>query len=430
MDLLAQVQASNPGIMTYRARLGQAEARLSQERNRWWEPDVSLYGRSGGYFYQQYTNTIQQNLDARVADKTIGVQASLPIFSGGQTLAAISGAESEVKAVHADLVAQTESVLAQTASAYADVAMFAARAATVKTWLKDVSMLKERAKAMLAEQRATVTSLAMAEEQYAEAQARRTSIESSLQSAEYRLSRLVGRQVESATLPESLPWRLPADRDAAIRMVARRNPRILAAISRQHESEQGVRKLRGSLLPQVSVYASYERQFSGARFTNANNYTEQQRLNVGSYGVKLTVPFEPVTSYFGLRQAHLQVAEHMADVNQLQNQMRIETMDAWSRLVAARARSKIDRQWLASAKNAFIGTRREFGQGQRTMQEVMMARRQLFNAQSDLLQAEHDRFVAATELLSYVGGLMPEDASLSVQHGKPSPQRIAEGPQP
>ncbi len=269
---------------------------------------------------------------------------------------------------------------------------------------------------MLAEQRATITNVAMAEEQYAEAQARRTAIESSLQSAEYRLSRLVGRKIESASLPKSLPWTLPVDRDAAIRMVARRNPGILAAISRQHESEQGVRKVRGALLPQVSVYASYERQFSGARFTNANNYTEQRRLNIGSYGIKMTVPFEPVTGYDRLRQAHLQVAEHMADVDQLRNQMRIETMDTWSRLVAARARFRIDRQWLESAKTAFIGAKREFSQGQRSMQEVMMARRQLFNAQTDLLQAEHDRFVAVAKLLSYVGGLMPEDASSSLRH--------------
>lgn len=426
MDLLAQVRASNPEIMVYRTRLHQAEAKLSQARHSWWEPNVSLYGRSGGYFYQQYTNVIQQNLDARVADKTVGVQASLPIFSGGQTMATISGAESEVKAVHADLMAETESVLAQTARAYADVAMFTARAATVDAWLTDVSALKQRARSMLAEQRATVTNVAMAEEQYAEAQALRTSIESSLRSAEYRLFRLVGRKVEAAALPEALPWRLPTDRDAAIRMVAHRNPGILAAISRQHESEHGVRKVEGALLPQVSVYASYERQFSGARFTNANNYTEQQRLNIGSYGIKLTVPFEPVTGYYGLRQAQLQVAEHMADVDQLQNQMRMETTDMWNRLVAARARARIDRQWLESAKDAFVGAKREFGQGQRTMQEVMLARRHLFTAQTDLLQAEHDRFVAAAALMSYVGGLMPEASLSSPRHGDPGPQRISE----
>jgi outer membrane protein TolC len=57
----------------------------------------------------------------------------------------------------------------------------------------------------------------------------------------------------------------------------------------------------------------------------------------------------------------------------------------------------------------------------------MMARRQLFNAQTDLLQAEHDRFVAAAELLSYVGSLMPEDASPSLMHGRLRLKLMSEG---
>ena len=404
-SIFAQVQASNPRIVAARARLNQTEELLPLARANWWQPNISVHANEGRQHINQVTDAPPQNVREQITDRKVGVLATLPLYRGGQTSAEISAAENEIQAARADLIANTQSVLTAAAIAYADIALISARLMIMDEWLLDVSRLKERVESMLAAQRATVSGVAEAEERYASILGKRASLQASLRTAQYQLVKISGKTIKHAVLPETLPWVLPAERDAALQLAARQNPALLAATFRERGAENLVDKAKGTLLPEVSLYTSYDRELSGARFTSSQDFTQHNKLDTIAYGIQFTMPLYDGALSPGVRRARMQVAERMADVDQMRDQARMQTENAWNQLSVAKERIRVDTQWVSAAENAFVGAQREFVRRMRTTQDVMTARTHLFTAKEALLQSKHDQFIAAIDLLGSIGAL-------------------------
>jgi len=376
----------------------------------WWKPNVSLYANEGWKRVRQDTTIPPTDLNEKIRDRRGGVQLTLPLYRGGKTQAAISAARSAIETAHADYATEFSTISRKTATLYADIFLYSSHLKLIDDWVKDITSSRKRTKEMLAEQRTTVTNLASVESSYASAVSQRASVQSRLRVVIYQLAQLAGHLVKDVALPDSLPWKLPANLEAARDMAMKHSPMILSSQFRSAKAGALVRQAEGGLLPEVSFYSSFERELDGARFTSSTDFTRHNKLDTAIYGIRLTMPIYNGLVLPGIRQAEQHAIEVKETTRQLRLQIRMQLEDAWRRHDAAEQRLSVDKKWLKATIQAFAGMQREFKQGFRTMQDVMTSRTQMFSAEEDIINARHDKFLSAVDVVALTGQLVPEDA--------------------
>ena len=89
---------------------------------------------------------------------------------------------------------------------------------------------------------------------------------------------------------------------------------------------------------------------------------------------------------------------------------------AWEDLQTARARIEAFKIEINSSEIALEGVRQEANVGSRTVLDVLDAEQELLDAQVNLVRAQRDGFVAATELTAAVGKLTAKEYNLEVDY--------------
>ena len=95
----------------------------------------------------------------------------------------------------------------------------------------------------------------------------------------------------------------------------------------------------------------------------------------------------------------------------------VETVrTAWENLQTAKARIEAFNIEITSSEIALEGVRQEANVGSRTVLDVLDAEQELLDAQVNLVRAERDGFVAATELSAGIGKLTAKKYQLDVTY--------------
>ncbi len=302
--------------------------------------------------------------------KGYSVDLVQPIFSGLQTVNAVGETEANARAGRETLRAVEQSVLLEAVTAYMDVVR---DQAIVRLRENNVTVLTRELKAT--QDRFAVGEVTRTD--VAQAQARRAGAVSALDLARANLKtsrasyeRVVGHAPAELGATGGYEASLPKSLEEAVALGTHENPSVVGALYLEQAARYSVDRIRGELLPQVQLEASYSDRFDSSRF---NDETEAATITG-----RLSVPFyEGGEVYARVRQAkHIHVSR-LQEIEQARTETEAAIAAAWSQLAASRAQQESDQVQVEANRTALSGVRAEEQVGQRTILDVLDAELEL-----------------------------------------------------
>ncbi|MEW5962899.1 MAG: TolC family outer membrane protein [Pseudomonadota bacterium] len=360
----------------YRPRIfGEADVNFQNTNTR---PDTATEGR---LYPKGYALSLQQNL-----------------FNGFQTTNAVREAEAGVRAGREALRDTERSVLLEAVTAYVDVVR---DAAVVKLQENNVQVLSRELKATqdrfdLGE--VTKTDLAQAQARRAGAVSQLDLARANLKTSRAIYERIIGHPPSNVVDPGAPEKLLPKTIEAALSIGENENALIVGALYREQSSRHTVDRIRGELLPEVNLEASYSDRFDTARAIDEVESTQVTG--------RLTVPiYQGGEVSARVRQAKHVHVSRLQEIEQVRTEVRQAVVASWSQLQAARAQVLSDQTQVEANRSALEGVREEEKVGQRTLLDVLNAEQEYLNAQVQLVTTKRNLVVAAYSLLSAIGRL-------------------------
>jgi outer membrane protein len=173
---------------------------------------------------------------------------------------------------------------------------------------------------------------------------------------------------------------------------------VVGSLYTEQAARYAVDQIRGELLPQVQLEASY-----ADRFDSSRDIDEAEAAVVTG---RLTVPiYEGGEVYARVRQAkHIHVSR-LQEIEQARSQTESDVVATWSQLLAARAQVESDQSQVEANGIALTGVREEERVGQRTLLDVLNAELEYLDSQVSLVTTRRNIVVSSYALLASVGRL-------------------------
>ncbi|GAM02609.1 TolC family outer membrane protein [Sphingomonas parapaucimobilis] len=327
-----------------------------------------------------------------------GVNATLPIWTGGRVSSAVRAAKGDVAAGGEGLRDVEADVLERVVGAYADLlyTQQAVEVARVGIARLDSQVAEARSRYGLGQ--ATRTDVAQLEAQRASVVANLVDAEAAAATAAAAYRAIVGRDagVLDATIatPAALPRTLADARAAA----EAGNPLLLAQQRRVEAATARIDQARADGAPAVDLAGGYGRgvQWAGGQ---ANGFD-----SAANAGLALRIPLLTgglVASR--VRQAEAVRRAERFDADAVARGVLRAADTAWASLTAAQGRLTASAQGLKAADLALKGVRAEYGFGLRSTIDILVADQSYRAAQLAVARAQVDVLIAEAALLRATG---------------------------
>jgi len=327
-----------------------------------------------------------------------GVNATLPIWTGGRVSSAVRAAKGDVAAGGQGLRDVEADVLERVVGAYADLlyTQQAVEVARVGIARLDSQVAEARSRYGLGQ--ATRTDVAQLEAQRASVVANLVDAEGAAATAAAAYRAIVGRDagVLDATIatPAALPRTLADARAAA----EAGNPLLLAQQRRVEAATARIDQARADGAPAVDLAGGYGRgvQWAGGQ---ANGFD-----SAANAGLALRIPLLTgglVASR--VRQAEAVRRAERFDADAVARGVVRAADTAWASLTAAQGRLTASAQGLKAAGLALKGVRAEYGFGLRSTIDILVADQSYRAAQLAVARAQVDVLIAEAALLRAIG---------------------------
>jgi len=327
-----------------------------------------------------------------------GVNATLPIWTGGRVSSAVRAAKGDVAAGGEGLRDVEADVLERVVGAYADLlyTQQAVEVARVGIARLDSQVAEARSRYGLGQ--ATRTDVAQLEAQRASVVANLVDAEGAAATAAAAYRAIVGRDagVLDATIatPAALPRTLADARAAA----EAGNPLLLAQQRRVEAATARIDQARADGAPAVDLAGGYGRgvQWAGGQ---ANGFD-----SAANAGLALRIPLLTgglVASR--VRQAEAVRRAERFDADAVARGVVRAADTAWASLTAAQGRLTASAQGLKAAGLALKGVRAEYGFGLRSTIDILVADQSYRAAQLAVARAQVDVLIAEAALLRAIG---------------------------
>lgn len=414
-DALVQAYQNNPQLQAERANLRATDENVPQALANW-RPTVSLSASQG---YNHVDSTVQQagnsaDGSSNSLPQTYGVSITQPLYRGGRTVAQTAEALNLVQAERARLVAEEQVILLTVVTDYMNVVR---DQATVDLDVNNEQVLKkqlEQTQDRFRVGEVTRTDVAQAEASYAQAIALRQTAEGTLQVDRANFERDVGTPAGKLVAPTGLPP-LPTTRDAAINLAATGNPNVIAAQFTQQAGEDNINVIRGQLLPQVGLTASFQhsnsKESSSGAGASASLHSDNSQI-VAQVSMPL---YEGGAIYSQTRQAQQVVAQRKSLVDDARRAAAQSAATFWEQIVSDRATIVSLQAAIRANEISLDGTQQEAAVGQRTVLDILNAEQVLLQSRVNLVSTQHDEIVAELSLTSAVGALTAKSLALPVE---------------
>jgi len=413
-DALVQAYQSNPQLQSERANLRATDENVPQALANW-RPTVSLSASQG---YNHIDSTTEQASNSVAGStnslpQTYGVSITQPLYRGGRTVAQTAEALNLVQAERARLVAEEQTILLTVVTDYMNVVR---DQATVDLDINNEQVLKkqlEQTQDRFRVGEVTRTDVAQAEASYAQAIATRQAAEGTLQVDRASFEHDVGMPAGKLTAPTGLPP-LPTTREAAINLAATGNPNVIAAQFTQQAGEDNISVIRGQLLPQVGLTASF--QHSNTRESTSAGGTAGLHSDDSQIVAQVSMPlYEGGAIYSQTRQAQQVVAQRKSLVDDARRAAAQAAATFWEQIVSDRATIVSLQSAIRANEISLDGTQQEAAVGQRTVLDILNAEQVLLQSRVNLVSTQHDEIVAELSLSSAVGALTAKSLALPVE---------------
>jgi TolC family type I secretion outer membrane protein len=404
-EAFSSAYLTNPGLQAARAELRATDETVNQAISNW-RPNVE-FNTSAGF---NRVDSAGEVFGSRGLQKPrfgeITVEQSL--YRGGQTVAETEQREFEVQAQRAELMEVEQGVLLEAATAYINVvrdqAVVELQTSNEKVLLRQLEATTDR----FSVGEVTRTDVSQAEARLARAKADRIQAEGDLKNARTTFERVVGMPPAELKSP-ALKYELPEMLEAAISEASEKNPKVISALFVEKAAQKYVRKIKGELLPELNLEGSFRKSADESR-AGATNESAQVLA-------KLRIPlYQQGAVSSRVREAKERAAQRRLEYLDEQRAAIETSRTAWEDLQTARARIEAFKIEIESSEIALEGVRQEANVGSRTVLDVLDAEQELLDAQVNLVRAERDEFVAATELAAAVGKLTVKEYKLDIDY--------------
>ncbi len=343
-----------------------------------------------------------------VYSNSYSIALSQPIFRGFRTINAVRGAEATVEAAREDLRGTEQTVLLEAVTAYMDVFR---DEAILRLQLNNQAVLTEQLRA--AEDRfevgeVTRTDVAQAKARLSRAISAVSSARANLQVSRAAYQRVIGKMPTGMSDP-GIPGKLmPRTQAEALQIGESENPLILAAIFRERAGEHRVKQIKGELLPEINLEASYTKSMEPTDKINEADTT----IVAG----RMTVPLYQAGEVSArIRQAKERQSQLLQLIDEAREQVRADVISSWGLYESARAQIVSAQAQVDANRIALAGVREEEKVGQRTLLDVLDAEQELLDSEVSLVTARRDLVVAAYSLLASIGRFSAAEVALAVE---------------
>lgn len=401
-EALAAAYTYSPKLDAERARLRATDENVTRAESGW-RPSVS---GSADFGAQDLRTKPDSSSSGTVKPWGYSVSVRQHVFDGFRTSSEISEAEANVRAGRETLRLVETNTLLDAVSAYMDVL---SAQAIVRIRENNVDVLNEElhaAKTRRAVKEVTRTDVAQAQARLARAVSTADLAKSDLKTARAIYERVIGHAPGKLTLPPMSLRELPSSIEDAWRNAEQQNPSVGTALHREEAARYAVDKIRGELLPEVNLEASY-----GVRENPNGFYDEQETASVTG---RVSIPlYDGGETRARVRQAKQIHVARLQEIEQARSETQASVTSAWSALMAQKAKLKSDQVQVEANRVALEGVREEQKVGQRTLLDVLNAEQEFLDSQIELVRSRSAVVVAGYRLLAAMGQLSAEQLGLT-----------------
>jgi outer membrane protein len=418
-DALIQAYQTSPLLDSARAQLRGADEEIAQVRAGR-RPQVSAVASGSASARADAEPTTTDQLSA-------GLQADLLLFDNGQSRAALEAASARISAQRADLRNTEQLVLFNAVEAFLDVRRDLQVVALAEN---DVRVLEEQLRA--AQQQFEVgeitrTDVSLTEARLAASRAQLAAARGQLETSRAAYREAVGSQPGVLQPPPPLPP-LPASLAEASEIALRRSPDIIAAQFLERAAVFDFDRARAAGGPGLQAQGSVTYQTARGQ---AAALAGRQDDVVGTVGLQANVPlYSGGQRSSAVRQAQAVVEQRRWQLQQAARVTSTTVAAAWTNFEVARAQIGARQQQVEAARLAAEGVAEEARLGARSVLDVLDADQERLRAETDLVQARRDEYVAAYNLLRAMGLLTVEHLGLGIETYDPDVnfQRVQAAP--
>lgn len=392
-DALKSAYKTNPQISAQHKVLEQSNERVSQAIAAF-GPDVTASYSRGRQRTRFDTNSWSHgDLDTRQ------VSLTQPIFLGGTNIYNYRSSKENMLASRAQTQAVEQSILLTAVVAYMDVVQ---GQAVLELSQNNADVLKKQLEASQDRFQVgdvTRTDVSQSEARLSRAQSDVIQAKGDLETAIGQFERVVGYRPEGVLLmPEYYP-ELPNTLDEVIEYALKNNPQLHQTRYEHKSAEEAVSATIGTLLPQVSLVGSINRQ-DGAGVTGASEFDSD------SLQLSITVPiYRTGASHSRVRAARLNARQQDYEAVDTEQLIRESAIQGWESYQTAVATIEAQEQEIRAAEVALEGVRQENQYGSRTVLDVLDAEQELFAARVNLVRAQRNRVVSFYNVMLVMGNM-------------------------
>ena len=410
-EALTNAYLSNPGLQAARAELRATDETVNQAISDW-RPNIE-FSVSGGLDRIDSQSGSAGDGDstgdrALLKPRSAEISVEQNIYKGGQIIAEVKQREFAVLAERAELSEIQQEVLLDAATAFMNVlrdqAVVDLQNNSEIVLLRQLEATRDR----FSVGEVTRTDVSLSEARLARAKADRIQAEGNLENSRTSFVRVVGMPPAKLIAPK-LKYNLPESLEIAVTTAAKNNPRVISSLYWRKVAEQKVQKIKGELLPKLSLEGSIRK--------SEDETSRGSTREDASITATLKIPlYQRGAVMSRVREAKQQAAQRRLLHDDKRRVVVEVTRKAWEDLETARARIEAFKIAIKSSEIALEGVRQEADVGSRTVLDVLDAEQELLDGQVNLVRAQRDEFVAATELASAIGNLTAKEYSLEVDY--------------
>lgn len=390
-----RLRAAGDAVQAYRAQVDEARAG--------YRPSASLSASTGlsrYYLSPAITSQLPVNFSGPGNPNNATLQASQPLYTGGLTGAEVDASKNQLEGARQNESGTRQQLLLAAAAAYLDVKrdridIELAQANTVALE-RDLSDTQKRYDAGMA----TRTDTSQAEARLAEARANLKRAEANTQVSEAAFARIVG------VAPDNLSsdWPSPVTPGSLKEALASAGltPSVLAAEAQRRSAESQIDVARADYYPSLAI--------DGSAAAQGDTKIAADRYRDWAVQLKATLPLYTGGATRAKVSAAKAQAAQAADQLEDARHAAVESItQSWSLLQAADELIRAYRAEVDAASLSLDDARKELQAGTKTTKDVLDAERDKVSAQVNLAGSQHDRAVAAFQLLAACGRLRLED---------------------
>jgi outer membrane protein len=412
LDALAGAYQYSPTIDAERARQRARDEDIARAESGY-RPDIS----STSTVAREKTITRTQSLggipstsvNSLTSPRGWSVDLVQPVFRGFQTTNAVNASEAADRAGRETLRNVEQQVLLEAVTAYGDVVRDQALVRLNESNLAflDAELKATRDRFNVGE--VTKTDVAQSEARRATGQSSLDQSRANLKSSRAIFEQVIGHPPSHLAQPNPNTKLMPRSLDDAVAIGTKENPLVVQALYSEQAARYSVDQIRGELLPQAQLEASYTDNFD-----TSEGIDRQQTATVLG---RVVVPLYKGggEAFARVRQAKHVHVSLLQEIEVARSTAQSQVVQAWSQLLGFQAQAESDRASIAANTTALNGVREEERVGQRTILDVLNAQQELLVSQTNLENDKRNILVASYTVVAAIGRLSVAEVGAASQ---------------